>query len=45
MDYLHYIAVERYQQEKTLELLTELTHRLLKIETELKTIKNKMVKK
>jgi len=45
MDYLHYIAVERYQQEKTLELLTELTHRLLKIETELKAIKNRMVSK
>ena len=45
MDYLHYIAVEKIQQEKTLELLTELTHRLLKIETELKQIKHKLVRK
>jgi hypothetical protein len=42
--YLNY-ENQKKKEKQLFELLTELTHRLLKIETELKAIKNKLVKK
>jgi hypothetical protein len=42
--YLNY-EHQKKQERQLFELLTELTHRLLKIETELKAIKNQLVRK